>query len=535
MLVVLGSAGTILAASGQETPISLESAKELGREKSSFLKATKEAPRGSGSIPKANVAVFQKSLGPILKKNCLACHGPEKAKGRLRIDQLNPDLVTGPDVERWREVFNALSKSEMPPKDEPDYALADGDRGRIVDWLSAELNTASLVRRNSGQQSSFRRLTNYEYNYALQDLLGLPQALPNKLPPETASEDGFKNSSELLQMSAMQFETYREIGLKALKRATVSGERPPAVTYIISMQEEMAKAASGKEATASDKKSKSKKAKNQQQLFNRETGESLPFPAGKSLPRTEAVAGQNPAVSPVVLVLPRASEVKLDLDRFLPDEGTMRVRIRAGRSTMKADEYASLRLIFSAHTSNNAEFSQVISEHDLPVTASADNPEFIYFDIPLGDIQRNPFRKLTTTFPRRDEFLHIQNVSNASGGEEPLQVLIDRIEIVAPFYEQWPPKTHTDIFIASNHKGDEQSYGREVLNRFLKRVWRRPVTAPEVNQFMALFAKYRPGFPTFEEAMVEVLATALATPEFLYLTQKVEASESKGFLGSLRS
>ena len=527
LLLVLGSAWAILEASGQETPISMEAAKELGREKSSFLKATKEVARGPGIVPKANVAFFQKSVGPTLKKNCLACHGPEKSKGRLRIDQLNPDLVTGPDVERWREVFNALSKSEMPPKDEPDYALADADRGRIVDWLSGELNTASLIRRNSGQHSSFRRLTNYEYNYALQDLLGLPYALANKLPPETTSDDGFKNSSELLQMSAMQFETYREIGLKALKRATVSGERPPAVTYIISMQEEMDKTASGKEATASRKKTNTKKARNQQQLFNRETGESIPFPAGKSLPRAEAVAGQNPAVSPVVLVLPRASELKLDLDRFLPDEGTMRVRIRAGRSTMNLDEYASLRLILSAHTSNDANFSQAVSEHDIAVTASADNPEFIYFAIPLGDIQRNPFRKLTTTFPRRDEFLHIQNVSNATGGDEPLQVLIDRIEIIAPFYEQWPPKTHTDIFIASDHKGDEQIYGREVLNRFLKRVWRRPVTAPEVNQFMALFAKYRTGFPTFEEAMVEVLATALATPEFLYVTQRVEASETK--------
>lgn len=68
-------------------------------------------------------------------------------------------------------------------------------------------------------------MTNYEYNYALQDLLGLPYDLANKLPPEAASEDGFTNSSELLQMSAMQFETYREIGLKSLKRAIVSGQR----------------------------------------------------------------------------------------------------------------------------------------------------------------------------------------------------------------------------------------------------------------------------------------------------------------------
>jgi mono/diheme cytochrome c family protein len=526
VLFVLGSAWTILAANAQETPISLEMAKEQGRAKSRLLKDTKEAARDPNVLPKADLAFFRESVEPMLKKNCLDCHGPKKAKGRLRIDQLNPDLLTGPDVERWREVFNALSKSEMPPEDEPDYALTDADRGRIVDWLSGELNTASLMRRNSREHSSFRRLTNYEYNYALQDLLGLPSALPNKLPPETASEDGFKNSSELLQMSALQFETYREIGLKALKRATVSGERPQAVTYIISMQEEMDKAAA-KDAKESDKSKKnSKKSKNQQQLFHRETGESIQFSAGKSMPRAEAVVGQTPAVSPVVLLLPRSNELKLDLDRFLPDEGIMRVRIRAGRSTMNPDEYASLRLIFSAHTSNNANFSQVISERDIPVTAPADNPQFIHFDIPLSDIQRNPFRKLTTTFPRRDEFLHIQNVSNAAGGEQPLQVLIDYIEISAPFYEQWPPKTHTDIFIESNNKGDEQSYGREVLNRFLKRVWRRPVTTQEVDQFMALFTQYRPGFSTFEEAMVEVLATALATPEFLYLTQRVATNKT---------
>ncbi len=528
MLLVLGIAWTILDADGQETPTTFEAAKEQGRSKSRFLKETKEFAKAADAVPKANVAFFHESVGPILKKSCLACHGPEKSEGRLRIDQLNPDLLSGPDVERWREVFNALSKSEMPPEGETDFALADADRGRIVDWLGEELNASSLTRRNSKQHSSFRRLTNYEYNYALQDLLGLPYALADKLPPETASEDGFKNSSELLQMSVMQFETYREIGLKALKRATVTGERPQAVTYIISMPEEMAKAESKKEDKPADESKKPKrKPRNQQQLFNRETDESIPFPGGKTLPRTDAVAGQTPAVSPVVLVLPRSNELKLDLDRFLPDEGIMRVRIRAGRSTMNPDEYASLRLIFSAHTSNNANFSQVISERDIPVTATADDPQWIHFDIPLSDIQRNPFRKLTTTFPRRDEFLHIHNVSNAPGGEEPLQVLIDYIEISAPFYEQWPPKTHMEIFFESANKSDEQVYGREVLNRFLKRVWRRPVTSQEVDQFMALFAKYRPGFSTFDEAMVEVLATALASPEFLYLTQRATTEEAK--------
>ena len=529
ILFVLTGASVNLAADAPEKPVSLEQARELGRAKSRYVQEAQTDSTVTSAIPEANVAYFQESLRPILTTSCLACHGPERSEGRLRVDRLNPDLLTGPDVARWREVYNVLSNSEMPPEDEADYALADADRGNIVEWLSNELNKASLIRRNTKEHSSFRRLTKYEYNYALQDLLGLPYELAKKLPPETASEDGFKNSSELLQMSAMQFETYREIGLKALKRATVSGERPKAVTYIISMQEEMVKAAAGKNAKTFEKADKSySKDRHRQHLFDRKTGKAIHFSSGKSTPGPEAVAGQTPDVSPVVLVLPRSNEVKLNLDRFLPDEGIMRVRIRVGRSTIKENEYASLRLIFSAHTSNNANFSQVISKRDIPVTASAEDPQFIDFHIPLGDIQRNPFRKLTTTFPRRDEFLHIRNESNAGGREDPLQLLIDYVEISAPFYEQWPPKTHTDIFIASDNRNDEAIYGREVLSRFLRRVWRRPIASQEVDQFMALFAKYRPGFSTFEEAMLEVLATALATPEFLYLTQKVSTDAAAG-------
>ena len=523
LLAALGIASAI-AADGQETRATLEAAREQGRVKSRYLKEIKAAAATADAIPKANVADFQKSVEPILTRSCADCHGPKKAKGRLRVDQLNPDLLAGPDAEKWREVYSALGKSEMPPATEPAYALSDADRAIVVEWLGGELNKASLVRRSSKEHSSFRRLAKYEYDYALQDLLGVPYPLANRLPPESTTEDGFKNSSELLQMSAVQFEAYREIALKALKRATVSGPRPQPVTYVISMPQEMEKA--GPKAKTFDKSEPGyRKQKNQQHLLNRETGKGVPFSPGPLKPLAGAAAGQAPAGSPVVLVLPGETELKLNLDRFLPDDGVMRVRVRAARSTTNPDEYAGLRLLLSAHTSNDANFTQVISRRDTPVTAAGDEPEFIHFDVPLGDIQRNPFRKLSTTFPRRDEFLHIRNVSNATGGDERLKVLIDYIEIIAPFYEQWPPKTHTDIFVESKNKNDESVYGREVLNRFLKRVWRRPVTPAEVDTFMALFAKYRPEFSTFEDAMVEVLAAALASPEFLYLTQRATTGE----------
>ncbi len=514
-------------AGGQETSLSLEAAKEQGRQKSRFLKTAAVPGKVAGDEAVANTADFQRIVEPLLVKSCAGCHGPKKTEGRLRLDKLDADMLHGPDVERWREVYNALVKGEMPPDDSREEKLTEQARGTLVQWLGEEMHKASILRRGSAKGSSFRRLTNDEYNHALQDLLGLEFSFADKLPPETVSEDGFKNRSDLLQMSAMQFQTYREIGLSALKRAVVFGERPRPVTYIVSMREQLAAAAGVKNAKTVDSANPNfKRQRNEQHLFDRETGTGFQVQQGEVRPREDVQFGQNPPVSPVVWVLPQSGEMKLNLDRFLPDEGVMRVRIRAGRTSMNPDEYASLRLVFSAHTSNNASFSQTVSTRDVPVTASAEDPQFVHFDIPLGDIQRNPFRKLSTTFPRRDEFLHIRNISNASGGEDRLKVLVDHVEITAPFYEQWPPRSHTNIFFDSPHRADEQVYGREVLSRFLKRVWRRPVTAGEVEPFLALFAKHRSGFESFEEAMTEVLATALATPEFLYLATR-ETSEPR--------
>ena len=502
----------------------LVAAREQGTLQSVYKKP--KAHAHATPTAEANLKGFHQEIKPLLTESCIKCHGPDKQKGKFRIDTLNPDLIKGPDKDWWLEVMEVLSNSEMPPEDEG-VELSDAGRAQIIDWLSGEIQRAAKVARVEKGHTSFRRLTRYEYNYALQDLLGLPWSMAQNLPPETASEDGFKNSSELLQMSPMQFQTYREISLKAVKRATVVGEQPKPVTYMISMKEAMEKAKSNKKAKFFDSKDNNGRHKNQLHIFDPETGQGVSFKNGGSKPIPDALPGQPIPKSPVVMVLPNNNELKWDLDRFLPDEGVMRVSLRAWRSNTDPNQYASLRLGFSAHTSNNANFSNIISEKDLEVTGTADKPELVHFDIQLGDIQRNPFRKLTTTFPRRDEFLHIRNVSNAHG-KDPVQIHIDHIEISAPFYEQWPPKSHTNVFFDSKSKENEDQYGREVLNRFMSRAWGRSITSQEIDRFMGLFAKYRPEFETFEEAMQEVLATVLVHPEFLYLTQQVASVSGDG-------
>ncbi|NNE92773.1 MAG: hypothetical protein HKN23_14095 [Verrucomicrobiales bacterium] len=56
---------------------------------------------------------------PFLKEHCVRCHGPEKEKGDLRIDQLSRDFKAGIDGHFWAEVVNRINSGEMPPEDEP--------------------------------------------------------------------------------------------------------------------------------------------------------------------------------------------------------------------------------------------------------------------------------------------------------------------------------------------------------------------------------------------------------------------------------
>ena len=217
----------------ESTTPTLEEVKAAGRLRSGYQTATAIAE--TNEAPKPDLETFRGTIGPTLTKACLECHGPENSEGDFRIDTLNPDLIHGDDVSWWLEVSAVVTNGEMPPADGPD--LSDDDRNRIIEWLAHEIQIASQVHRSEEDRSSFRRMTRYEYNYALQDLLGLEIDFAENLPPEPVSEDGFQNSSEMLQITAGQYAGYLKANRDALYRATISGEQPELLYWSVSMQQ----------------------------------------------------------------------------------------------------------------------------------------------------------------------------------------------------------------------------------------------------------------------------------------------------------
>lgn len=237
---------------------------------------------------------------------------------------------------------------------------------------------------------------------------------------------------------------------------------------------------------------------------------------------------ETPDVSDSVVVIPPGQKLIVELGDRIPEIGMLRVRVRASRTSEDNEHVPSLQLEFGWQASNDSQASVRISKDDLVVEAPSGEAQFYEWTIPLRDVYpRNSVRHISKMgdLPSPSEYLKLVN-STVSQGD----IQVDYIEVSAPVYEQWPPESHRRIFFSSENREDENAYAREVLESFMTRAWRRPVSVAEVSQKLDLFTKIRPQCADFQEAMVEVLAAVLSSPQFLYLVQETAAEEEESRL-----
>jgi len=92
---------------------------------------------------------YDKDIKSIFEKNCIKCHGPEKQKGKYRIDSLDA-VIKGGESKEAAVVAGKSEKSplvhylgyiveemEMPPKDKEGKSrkLSDEDIGLVRAWV----------------------------------------------------------------------------------------------------------------------------------------------------------------------------------------------------------------------------------------------------------------------------------------------------------------------------------------------------------------------------------------------------------------
>ena len=535
VLFILIATALAVRAEDNSAP-TLDDLKRDGAANSALAKRANSDMAADAAITKPRLEQFRRHIKPLLQEACSDCHGADDPAGNVQIDTLNPDLFHGEDVIWWTEVLAVVTNGDMPPPDEVE--LADKDRAKIVQWLSTELHAASIAARRSHSHSSLRRMTKYEYNYALQDLLGLPFNFANDLPPDPNSEDGFQNSSEMLHLSGVQLATYRDLGLRALRRATVAGERPQPLYWSVQFGKhaEMIWAEQDKEAgklrgshkddpeelvkALAKHQDEQQRAPNATYYKDRKSGR-----VGKVYWRySRAKYAWSPQDSPIeepsladtAVVIPAHRYLIVELGDRIPNRGTLKVRVRASRREGdKRKHPVSLQLQYGWQASNDSSASVPVGGFDHVITAKEDAPEFYEWEVAISEIQpRNLVRGTNKLgdLPSPSEYIKLVNRS-LSGGD----IQIDCVEVTAPLYETWPPQSHTAMLGDADADLADEDVQRDIFARFMTRAWRRPATDAEVEQKVRLCQSILPQCETSQDAVLEVLATVLSSPKFLLI------------------
>ncbi len=441
----------------------------------------------SASFLNASNVSYKKDVAPLLNKYCVDCHGPDKQKNDVRVDNLDLDFVNGRDRETWHDVLDLLHLGDMPPEDESQPS--DEERRTLVDWITEEMTRASEIRRSTNGLGVLRRMTRYEYKNTMSDLLGVELDYAANLPPETASHDGFQNNGSVMGMSSMQLEYYLKAAQYGLSVALVEGEQPKRYEAF----------------TTTNAPRRSDRPDPVTNTSNIQPGNSFWLRMM-----------DYPTAGPVT--------VKVKAHAVIPEgKGPPRMRVRVG---LRPDTYVT---------------GGSIGE-DIDVWDAAEEPGTYAFH---GRLEHYPMLSVTPNFP--GFLVNVHNIYD-DGGEamdifrlrineqyrelndpDPEQpwLVVESVSLVVNEFESWPPKHHTDIL----YKGfevpkNEMAYVEAVLNRFMTKAYRRPPTKVEVSDILSFYAEVRPVYPSFIDAMRQALSMVLISPQFLYLLEPLE--EGKG-------
>ncbi len=484
------------------------------------------------SAPFAAAVDFDAEIRPFLDRHCVSCHGPDKQKSGFRVDTLDSDFLNGGDVDLWQEVLDLVNVSEMPPDDAKSMPT-DAERSAFSDALTALMRQALEARRSTGGQNVLRRLTAYEYNNTLRDLLGLDLRYATDLPPEGVAHEGFQNNVTVLGTSALHLEYFESIARSALSRIILVPEEQPEL-YFVRVEPELAEQKTSRKGGA-----KQRALDKVSVTYEIKPGEDYTGP-GKAIFVTEygekhetgiRLAGNRPD-DPVNRPFEDDQkkggaggdgrsgyqpEFRVEMSEVPYDEPVL-VRIHASAVPGAGETWP--RLSFELGSFRGAGTSDQKEAANMEITST--EPQTYEFVVQGANF---PFQ---SNNPRRPSYFRVFNDFRRGTSDiayEDLPKLdIDWVEITCSYYESWPTPQHKAILPQSElRESDEVAYAREVLAGFMPRAYRRPVDDAEIDRKVALFRRFRERDGTFEKTIISTLTTVLCSPNFLLISEPAES------------
>lgn len=163
-----------------------------------------------------SAAEHPKGVPAFLDQHCYDCHDDTVKKGSLNLLDLSFDPDNASNFKLWQRVFERVRDGEMPPEDEPQPDKKDAEM--FLADLKKPLLEVDLAKAETEGRVLSRRLTRREYEYTVQDLLGIGLPFTELLPEDPASH-GFETVADGQQLSHHNLARYLDVADLALREA----------------------------------------------------------------------------------------------------------------------------------------------------------------------------------------------------------------------------------------------------------------------------------------------------------------------------
>jgi hypothetical protein len=110
-------------------------------------------------------------------------------------------------------------------------------------------------------------------------------------------------------------------------------------------------------------------------------------------------------------------------------------------------------------------------------------------------------------------------------GRDMPRLLIRSIEFEGPFYEQWPPESHRNIFRESESRDQPERYAHQILEDFASRAFRRPVSSDETQRLLSIWRDSYASSKDLQQSIAETLVVVLTSPQFLFHIEQSQGPE----------
>jgi hypothetical protein len=413
----------------------------------------------SGYQQAAPARTTPESARKVLDQYCVGCHNDKARTANFSLQAADLGAAGDhPDV--WERVIRKMRAGMMPPAGLPRPPLAAYNGVR--DWLEAEIDRKAAAHPNPGS-IVLHRLNRTEYKNAVRDLLDLEIDVAAMLPPDDSAR-GFDNIAGSLTISPTLLEAYTSAAGRISRMAVGFWKSPTEAAYI----------------SPGD-------------TSQTERIEGLPFGTRGGM----AIRHLFPSNGEY-----KISVANFGLGRFIPNE---KLAFFIDNELVETRDYRGVGLTAANAADNDGTIDVTIplkaGSHLVGVTFLAENFR------PSLDLIRQYDRKSLEDNPIPQLEYH---------------PAVGTIRIRGPFTATRPEDSRSlrKVYICQPTAAEQEApCAKQILATLLKRAYRRPATAQDMEWVLGFYQQGRRE-GTFQDGIELALRRILTSPQFLVRAER---------------